>query len=349
MNRNNYVKKLIIVGNGFDLAHGCPTTYKQFVDSVHNEDLEEFSSIVGFYCEKDIRAGRDWYEFEYLIGEVVINWFLFSEQTLRCRPIFSFVEEHPEMALSLKSKFDEDILHINTVFRKIEKLFLDYLNNVMKDRPIKILENIEREIDSQSHVLTFNYTSVIEEYTPNAFYVHGSLEESQIVFGHPQNPREPDVIEQEAILLVKPRLRDQLSFMRFINRSEEAIAYDQTKYLSMELEQQLNSYHSLDGEFGVAADTPELVKEWINFREQLGLECLGHVDLEAIEVLIIMGHSLQADYDILEYIIEATVNLKRVVLNIPHQVEPSFRIFRATCSEIWMPLLPFFGSHGFRA
>ena len=87
-------------------------------------------------------------------------------------------------------------------------------------------------------------------------------------------------------------------------------------HLLTELDQQLNYFHSPDGIFRIAADTPEMVKEWVELREQSWFECISHIDLETIETLVVMGHSLRADYDILENIVEETVNLKKVVLYI---------------------------------
>lgn len=34
------MKKLIIIGNGFDLVHKRPTSYEDFIESLYNEDIK---------------------------------------------------------------------------------------------------------------------------------------------------------------------------------------------------------------------------------------------------------------------------------------------------------------------
>lgn len=49
------MEKLILVGNGFDMAHGLKTSYKNFADkNKDNPDMVSFRSLVDSVKEDDI-------------------------------------------------------------------------------------------------------------------------------------------------------------------------------------------------------------------------------------------------------------------------------------------------------
>ena len=89
------MQKLIIVGNGFDLAHHLKTRYQDFAKGYSDDPrLQEFQSLVaamnqdrGFANEK-ANDGHEirWYDFEMCM-EHLSNWILYksiadsSEQT----------------------------------------------------------------------------------------------------------------------------------------------------------------------------------------------------------------------------------------------------------------------------
>lgn len=55
--------KLIIVGNGFDRAHGLGTSYVEFAKYLKKNDIESWQllkELTDYDCEED----RWWYQFE---------------------------------------------------------------------------------------------------------------------------------------------------------------------------------------------------------------------------------------------------------------------------------------------
>jgi len=69
------MKKLILIGNGFDLAHGYKTSYKDFSDACTSPALEMYQNMVGKYCKAELLDGIYWYDFEFMISTITSQWF----------------------------------------------------------------------------------------------------------------------------------------------------------------------------------------------------------------------------------------------------------------------------------
>ena len=61
---------LVIIGNGFDLAHGYKTRFKDFADYGYGKGIKEIFDL--FNREKRIDVDN-WYDFEELIREATIT------------------------------------------------------------------------------------------------------------------------------------------------------------------------------------------------------------------------------------------------------------------------------------
>ena len=66
---------LLVLGNGFDLLHGLPTTYKDFIDHLSLELSNELESLIKdnlwlIHLEKET-IGEGWKDFEKEMSEVI--------------------------------------------------------------------------------------------------------------------------------------------------------------------------------------------------------------------------------------------------------------------------------------
>lgn len=57
------MKCLVIIGNGFDVAHKLPTRYSEFMDYVWTADREFYESLTKYIFEDDL-----WHDFEEALG-----------------------------------------------------------------------------------------------------------------------------------------------------------------------------------------------------------------------------------------------------------------------------------------
>lgn len=60
----NLSRKLYIIGNGFDLAHGLETSCSDFRDYLHNKDSNFAEELEGIYGKEEL-----WSNFEYALGK----------------------------------------------------------------------------------------------------------------------------------------------------------------------------------------------------------------------------------------------------------------------------------------
>ncbi|OYY26063.1 MULTISPECIES: AbiH family protein [unclassified Acidovorax] len=51
--------KLYVIGNGFDLWHGIPSSYREFKSFVQEHDRDLFNAV-----ENYLPAGKDWSDLE---------------------------------------------------------------------------------------------------------------------------------------------------------------------------------------------------------------------------------------------------------------------------------------------
>ena len=251
------MKKLILIGNGFDLAHKYKTTYKNFADACFSPALKAFRNMVEKYCESELSSGVHWYEFETMISAITLEWF------------YKFMSGYPdgdyeEQDLHVKEYLD-DIAQINAAFSELETQLKIYLDKITKDRQSYKLESIAAEISDSARVISFNYTNVASRYTKNIYYIHGSLHEDSIVLGYPLRA-DPCMMSGEGTMYAKEQLRAFLDFKRFLMSKGIDLTSVDTKQLLLEMRKQISSFHSNRAEYDIRGDLDEIIKEYIQMQ-----------------------------------------------------------------------------------
>jgi len=172
---------LFIIGNGFDLMHGIPSSYYNFRDTIGK------SNILRFTLETYIRTDDIWGDFEnnlaYLDREMMLgtvdNWLsdfgvpdeddddfsaadFFAAQEISASPVFILTQELP-------------------------KRFRRWINALKLNNHLKPLKDI---INQNSRYINFNYTEFLETNYEipweNILYIHGDRrnKNAQLVLGH---------------------------------------------------------------------------------------------------------------------------------------------------------------------
>ena len=108
------IKKVVIIGNGFDLAHDLPTSYKKFALTYKNHDIlkkiERLSKEIGS-AEKP----STWYSFEEEIER--ISNVQFSRTIMDAQSREDYAKRTQEME------------NCNRLFFQLSDLLMEYLDN----------------------------------------------------------------------------------------------------------------------------------------------------------------------------------------------------------------------------
>lgn len=207
------MKNLVIVGNGFDLAHGLKTSYWNFIEYLFNYELKNEKSFQDlFSIENKVRIDcKNFKEFQakHQIGEVKINpiW----SQNLFFKKIFEgFLNSNwcdietqyfGELFLTggLKSvptskKLYKKSVELNEDFEIIKKHLSQFLKEEQKRySPISVFKEFFNRMIEQGDlmILNFNYTNTIKQYVKDldkvqVVQIHGEIESEQnpIIFGY---------------------------------------------------------------------------------------------------------------------------------------------------------------------
>ncbi|MDR1606221.1 MAG: bacteriophage abortive infection AbiH family protein [Streptococcaceae bacterium] len=164
--------KLIIIGNGFDLHHGLPTTFNEFVDST--------------FCSSEVTKGL-LKMISGICSSKIVNWS--NVETL-------YMSAENEIAYDYKN-FDNDFSKsraYNKTINQFENEFINYLRSV-ETRAIsgefpryQKDSMIQKWICKADIILDFNYTNTLERLYQipkkcKHIKIHGSLNDENILIG----------------------------------------------------------------------------------------------------------------------------------------------------------------------
>lgn len=199
------MSKLFIIGNGFDLAHGLPTTYSCFrrylqaaypdadgenagvpwaATGHHGEELYDRNEVVGYLMRLLSRTIKNnWSDFEDTLGRLDFDEDFddLPEQTDRDgdRNYFREANQNEELASQLAGCVPQ-----------ILDLFSEWVETIDIGEASPMAE-FQRLIDpSQDLFLNFNYTRTLERLygVSDVCHIHGVLGD-QLMVGHGAKPR----------------------------------------------------------------------------------------------------------------------------------------------------------------
>ena len=183
---------LNVIGNGFDLYHGLPTSYYYFACYLlsHNEDLyDDWADMYGFSkgiihmpfeeFERKIDNLGYWSDFEKKLGELSSEWVegtLLDDLDLENPEAVELEVDRPNHVLTMKRM-------LNAWIRETVDLEKNYriVSAMIGSRKISFSDN-----DS---FVSFNYTHTLEQIYArhNVFHIHeksSSEEDNELIIGH---------------------------------------------------------------------------------------------------------------------------------------------------------------------
>ncbi len=282
---------IVIVGNGFDLAHGYKTSYESFVENTTSEHLETFKS----YCDHE--KIETWYLFEDNINLITEKLFMRS------------IEEYCD--------FEDNRIEIKaltTAFKEVQKLLLKYLSREIKSKPFVKKCSIEKHICRRGVAINGNYTNTAENYIKKVFYVHGSLEEKDIILGY--DFRDERCLAQfEDMQWSKMFCRKALAFRRFL-RQRKHLCPNSEKYKELlsgfeRYQNLVNSSKGIEDEDWNSIPHARIIRK---FLKRYPSQILPKIHYKSIESVVILGHGIEADKVYLKNLLERCERLSRVVI-----------------------------------
>ncbi len=285
-------RTLAIIGNGFDLAHGYKTSYKSFSESTNAESLKKFKS----YCDDESKI-ETWYNFEENINHL-------------SRALF----EKSITAGADKNKF-QYIYELKEIFTNIHDLLITYLKSEIQNNHSSKFPTVQKYLNSNTQIINFNYTNIAEKYSNNIFYVHGSIEENDILLGY--DYREEACLAQfDDMRWAKDFCREGLAYRRYLkNELKISLKSPEFKRLieSFEFYQQCaNSSRGIDE--NPASYIPDylFIKEFMNCQKQRTE--IPNINYDEIQTIVVLGHGIEADKVFLDTVLKKCSNIKKVVI-----------------------------------
>jgi len=175
------MSRLIIIGNGFDLYHSLPTKYLDFKNYVVEKNPTLFNALNGYFD-----SAKLWWQFEKCLSELDIH--KLSSDLQNCDSAFSS-DETDSLIRFVPTDYEfgdpENLINIVTV--DLQREFLKWILTINKK--IEALES-NYNLDKNSKYLSFNYTSLLQKLynipSSRIFHIHNEAKDiySKIVLGH---------------------------------------------------------------------------------------------------------------------------------------------------------------------
>ena len=215
---------LYLIGNGFDLAHGLPTSYNDFLfhylnkihrlarqnNNYHDDDLVKIENFKWLGYEKRFTSIDAILKFHKELSYSFNEKHTFFKSILKNYSNKRWVDIEYEYYLELlklyfileksnerkHAKITEELIKLNKCFAAIKKELISYLDTIdyKKVGPIHSISNYtsdDDDVTANRMILNFNYTSTISKYVNHdinniILNIHGRLNspEKEQIFGY---------------------------------------------------------------------------------------------------------------------------------------------------------------------
>lgn len=210
--------QLVIIGNGFDLAHGSKTKYSDFfvylikrfynkaINSQNQIEQNEICTIRTYNNPVNIESCESiskilelfkMHNIELISKHVFIHDIIRNFNSNNWADLEYLFFDNLARAFNSISR-DDDIKQLNSTFSALKSEFIEYLKNILPCPAIDKFKTIFRNINSkvsfgdQIILLNFNYTDTLSPYyhymdkcNPIEINIHGKIENpNSIIFGY---------------------------------------------------------------------------------------------------------------------------------------------------------------------
>lgn len=175
--------KLYVIGNGFDLWHGIPSSFRAFKRYVHAADRDVHREV-----EDYLPAGEDWSELEQALAQ------LDADQLVENLGHFMGSYGADDWSDSGHHDFQYEVENVvERLSTGLRTRFAEWVRGL----PIPTRETAPRllfKLDRQALFLTFNYTDTLSAmygvHPQHILFIHGcaAQPDDELVLGHAWNP-----------------------------------------------------------------------------------------------------------------------------------------------------------------
>lgn len=153
MNIGSSPRKLYVIGNGFDLHHGLPCGYADFMAWLQGNRPKVYSTLNRIYGDCD---GNNWSDFEDSLAS--FNLDDYSDDVTR-----------------------DDLMRLKA---ELNEALGSWAKTIGMPEPGTAIDDIDRN----AVFFTFNYTRTLEDFygidEDRIVHIHGSVDSGNLIFGH---------------------------------------------------------------------------------------------------------------------------------------------------------------------
>ncbi len=173
------LKRLYIIGNGFDLHHGIPSSYRDYRKWLEENDSDLLNRLSDYY---EVNSEEWWGEFEEALGHPDMGPYIEITSFIN-QPRFDDDRDiRPGEYLAGESQAREEI---GDLVYSIRETFRQWVNDFPEPKAgLKIKLNPE-----DSFFINFNYTDTLQQlYNVNreaVWHIHGEVsDDEELILGH---------------------------------------------------------------------------------------------------------------------------------------------------------------------
>lgn len=180
------MKKLFIIGNGFDIHHGIKSRYSDYREWLKEYDFDLYDKLCRLYDSIDEDDGW-WNSFEQHLSAIsfdYINSILQDYGPIYGSEDFRDADNH---SASIQVELDIDIDNLIENIGQSLKVWISSLNKPNCGK-------LRIEDKDECYFLTFNYTKTLEDVynipSEQICHIHGCINNGSFVWGHGRNTNE---------------------------------------------------------------------------------------------------------------------------------------------------------------
>ena len=259
------MKRLYIIGNGFDLAHSMPTRFDPNFKDIARRIEDSFFWDIYQSQEDDI-----WSDFENLLGcpdyndlEEIFNGY---------EPDYLSDHESDRDGIIFQAEFSGNL---NAALYEFANIAENSLESKQKNL------DIEKILDTDAYFLSFNYTHTLEVIynipEKNVLHIHGEVGADNLVLGYPKGNYTPKKYSYDA--------------------RQKGVG----PYVQIDIEEYIRDIE----DYYIRTAYKELVEKCKSFYKETRTDLLKtFLDEKScdIEEIIVFGHSCNIDYEYFEYL-----------------------------------------------
>lgn len=197
------MKQLYIIGNGFDIHHGLPSRYSNYLDWLKENDLDLIERLRNYY---DVDDKEWWNQFEIELGHPNMTEYI-DETAFENQPDFGS-DDFRDRDYHTGQFIAED--EIGSLVANIKETFSDWVESLQVPHSNKkIILN-----KNEAFFINFNYTDTLQKLynikPADILFIHGNVSSgTDLIFGHnrsyeeldnefaPELPKPPDDLDSE--------------------------------------------------------------------------------------------------------------------------------------------------------